>query len=152
MSTRGKDTPDMNGFRTILRENRLKATPQRLAVHAAMMEMIHASADMVCRHVRENSQVKITQSSVYNILSQLSLCGIYARRFSADNKMYFDIRPFKHIHLYDSRRNEFIDVEDEEVTAYLESHFKKRKFRGYKLDNIDVQLICHSTRKNNKQP
>lgn len=152
MSTRGKDTPDMNGFRTILRENRLKATPQRLAVHAAMMEMVHASADMVCRHVRENSRVKITQSSVYNILSQLSLCGIYARRFSADNKMYFDIRPFKHIHLYDSRRNEFIDVEDEEVTAYLESHFKKRKFRGYKLDNIDVQLICHSTRKNNKQP
>lgn len=137
----------MNTFKALLKEHHLKATPQRLAVHSAMMEMGHASADMVCSYINEHSTVKVTQASVYNILSQLSSEGIYVRRFSTDSKMYFDVNSFKHIHLYDSRNNEFIDIMDEDVVKYLEAHFKKKKFKGFKLDSIDVQLVCHPTRK-----
>ena len=39
--------PDMEKFRSILKTKGLKATPQRLAVHEAMLAMGHASADMV---------------------------------------------------------------------------------------------------------
>lgn len=147
MSNLNKETPDQSDFKALLKEHRLKATPQRLAVHSAMMKMGHACADMICTYIKDHSLANISQASVYNILSQLSEHGIYARRFSSDNRMFFDVNSFKHIHLYDSRNNEFIDVMDEEVTNYLDAHFKKKKFKGYKVDAIDLQLVCHPTRK-----
>ena len=74
-------------FKLLLKKNSLKATPQRLAVHQAMMELGHASVDMVAERIQK-AGVKITTASVYNILSQLALTGIYNYRMSANNKMY----------------------------------------------------------------
>ena len=42
-----RKSPDMEDFKHLLRRHSLKATPQRMAVHEAMMELGHASADMV---------------------------------------------------------------------------------------------------------
>ena len=39
--------PNLEEFKAILKKHSLKATPQRLAVHEAMMNLGHASADMV---------------------------------------------------------------------------------------------------------
>ena len=64
-------TPTLDDFRTQLRRHNLKATRQRLAVHEAMMDLGHASADMVREELaRQGSHV--TVASVYNILSQLA--------------------------------------------------------------------------------
>ena len=42
-----KTAPDVETFRSILKGKGLKATPQRIAVHEAMLNLGHASADMV---------------------------------------------------------------------------------------------------------
>ena len=39
--------PTIQEYRNLLKQHSLKATPQRLAVHEAMIELGHASADMV---------------------------------------------------------------------------------------------------------
>ena len=39
--------PTMEEFKALLKKHSLKATPQRLAVHEAMMSLGHACADMV---------------------------------------------------------------------------------------------------------
>ena len=70
-------------FKTSLKRHGLKATPQRLAVHEAMMKLGHASADMVTEEIRKNGTTKVTVASVYNILSNLALLGIYDHRLSA---------------------------------------------------------------------
>ncbi len=142
-----KRAHDIDQFIKILKDKGMKATPQRIAVHQAMIELGHASADMVCEHLSKNNPTGITVSSVYNILTQLNELGIYKRRFSSNNKMYFDANPGKHLHLYDTRYNEYRDLEDDEMIGFIESHFKGRKFRGYKIDDFDVQIICHSTRR-----
>ena len=59
----------MEEFRILLKKHSLKATPQRLAVHQAMMNLGHASVDMVTEHVLATG-TKVTTASVYNILSQ----------------------------------------------------------------------------------
>ena len=93
--------PDLEEFKTILRKHSLKATPQRLAVHEAMMSLGHACADMVTQAIKEKGAAKVTVASVYNILTQMAMLGIYHYRLSSNNRMYFDVNTFKHIHFYD---------------------------------------------------
>ncbi len=127
-----------------LKLHSLKATPQRLAVHEAMMVLGHASADMVNDYISEHNTTKVTTASVYNILSQLALFGVYKHRLSANNKMYFDVNPSRHIHLYDTTSNQYKDVFDDELMDAIEGRLKRRRFKGYKVDGIDIQIICHS--------
>ena len=128
---------------SVLKSHSLKATPQRLAVHEAMLALGHASADMVNDYIREHSSTRVTTASVYNILAQLALFGVYKHRLSANNRMYFDVSPSRHIHLYDMVSNEYKDVLDDELMDEIEGRLKRRRFKGYKVDGIDIQIICH---------
>lgn len=134
--------PTMDDFRKALKNQGLKATDQRLAIHAAMMELGHASADQVREHI-VSAGGKITVASVYNTLTQLALRGIYKHRLSANNKMYFDVNTSRHIHLYDVYNNRYRDIVDEELLETVERALKKRRFKGFKVDGIDVQILCH---------
>ena len=134
-------------FRQALKAHSLKATPQRIAVHAAMMALVHASADSVAAWLQQNGSAGVTVASVYNILSQLAKAGIYRSRMSANAKMYFDVDPSKHIHFYDSVNHSYKDLADEELVALVEERLKRRRLKGYKIDGIDLQIICHPTRR-----
>ena len=143
--------PSPDQFRAMLRRHNLKATPQRLAVHDAMLELGHASADMVSEVLARDGKVKISTASIYNILSQMASLGIYCRRTSTTSKMYFDVDPHSRIHLYDTSADTFRDVLDDELMGLVQAHLGKRRFRGYKVDSIDIQLICHPTHKRVKK-
>ena len=138
---------DMDQFRNVLKTHSLKATPQRLAVHEAMLKRGHASADMVTDEIRKNNGTKVTVASVYNILTNMAELGIYHYRLSSNNKMYFDVNTFRHFHIYDCENHEFKDIVDNELAELIENHFSKRRFRGYSIENIDIQLIGRPTRK-----
>ena len=139
--------PTLEEFKDILKKHSLKATPQRLAVHEAMMSLGHASADMVTDAIKENSSAKVTVASVYNILTQMAMLGIYHYRLSSNNKMYFDVNTFKHIHFYDHENHTYRDVVDDELIGMIEAHLLKKKFKGYKLEGIDIQLVGRPTKK-----
>ena len=134
-------------FKTLLKKHSLKATPQRLAVHEAMMSLGHASADMITEMITQKGTTKVTVASVYNILTNMAMLGVYDYRLSANNKMYFDVNTFKHMHLYDQENHVFKDVIDDELIAMIESHLGRKKFKGYKVESIDIQLIGRPSRK-----
>lgn len=139
--------PTMEEFKELLKKHSLKATPQRLAVHEAMIELGHASADMVTEKIKANSTAKVTLASVYNILTQMAMLKVYNYRLSANNKMYFDVNTFKHIHLYDQDNHTFKDVVDDELIALLESHLGRKRVKGYKIEGFDIQLVARPTKK-----
>ena len=66
---------------------------------------------------------------------------------SANNKMYFDVFPECHVHLYDTRNNEYLDIEGQDLLDTIEAGLKRHRFRGYKIDGFDIQILCHPTRK-----
>ncbi len=134
-------------FKNALKSHSLKATPQRLAVHEAMLRLGHASADMVTEEIRKSGSTKVTIASVYNILTHMAVLGIYHHRLSSNNKMYFDVNTFKHFHIYDSENHLYKDVVDNELVELIENHFGKRRFRGYSIDHIDIQLVGRPTKK-----
>lgn len=133
--------PTLEEFRNILKKHSLKATPQRLAVHEAMMELGHASADMVTDVIKSKDNVKVTLASVYNILTHMAMLKVYNYRHSSNNKMYFDVNTFKHIHLYDHENHIFKDVIDDELIAIIESYLTRKRVRGYKIESVDIQLV-----------
>lgn len=150
MRKAARNFKDMESFKKLLKSKEMKATPQRIAVHEAMIALGHASADMVAEHISGNSDTKITVASVYNILEDLTKLGVYSLRLSSNNKRYYDITSTNHVHLYDSRGQEFKDIPDDEIVQLVENHFKGRKFRGYKIDSIDIQLVAHPTKRTRK--
>ena len=139
--------PSLEEFKAILKKHALKATPQRLAVHEAMMTLGHASADMVTDAIKEKETAKVTVASVYNILTHMAMLGIYHHRLSSNNKMYFDVNTFKHIHLYDHENHVFKDVIDDDLIALIEAHLGRKRVRGYKIEEIDIQLVARPTKK-----
>ena len=54
MRRKRKTITDIEALKAFLKSQKLKATPQRLMVHEAMMELGHASADMVADHIASN--------------------------------------------------------------------------------------------------
>lgn len=132
---------DMELFKKLLKKYSLKATPQRLAVHEAMMMLGHASADMVTEEIARQGTTKVTVASVYNILTQLADLGIYKHRMSSNNKMYFDVNTFRHMHIYDNENHTYKDFIDEELIELVESHIRHKRFKGYIVEGIDLQLI-----------
>jgi Fe2+ or Zn2+ uptake regulation protein len=137
----------MEEFKALLKKHTLKATPQRLAVHEAMISLGHACADMVTESIKEKGTAKVTLASVYNILTHMAMLGVYHYRLSANNKMYFDVNTFKHIHFYDKDNHTFRDVIDDELIQLIESHLSRKRVRGYKVEGFDIQLVGRPTRK-----
>ena len=147
MKSKTTAAPSIEEFKKILREKQLKTTPQRVSVHEAMLSLWHASADMVAEYISKKGGQSVTISSVYNSLLSLSDLGIYHHRYSSNNKMYFDVNTFKHIHLYDTVSNSYKDLLDDELISLVESRLKEHRIRGYKIDDIDIQIICRPSRK-----
>ena len=138
--------PGIEEFKKLLKKHSLKSTQQRLAVHNAMLKLGHASADMVTEEIRSQGTTNVTVASVYNILSQIAFLGIYHHRMSENNKMYFDVNTFRHIHLYDYVNNTFKDVIDDDFMDNLDAYFAKKKFKGYRVECVDVQIVCRPSR------
>lgn len=147
MHTQNNKNSGIEQFKEALKRHSMKATPQRIAVHEAMMKLGHASADMVTDEIRENGGTRVTVASVYNILTNLAMLGIYCHRLSANNKMYFDVNTFRHIHIYDCENHMYKDLVDDELMELITSHLRHRKFKGYRIEDIDIQLIARQTRK-----
>ena len=147
MPNQNTKTMNMEQFKAALKRYSLKATPQRLSVHEAMLNLGHASADMVTESIRKASGTNVTVASVYNILTQLSCLGIYRHRMSANNKMYFDVNTFRHIHIYDCENHSYRDLIDEELMGLIESHLGRKRFRGFRIEDIDIQLVARPTRR-----
>lgn len=142
-----KNHTNLEQFRLLLKKHSLKATAQRLAVHEAMMSLGHASADMVTEAIKTKGETRVTVASVYNILTQLALLGIYDYRMSSNNKMYFDINTFPHIHLYDRENHQYRDLIDDELMGIVEDYLKRKRFRGFRIEHVDIQLVGVPTRR-----
>lgn len=142
----------MDKFIDTLRDKGYKATPQRLAVHRAMCELGHATAEQVSEYIRDHALAQISEASVYNTLNQLSRLGIYAQRMSRDSKLHFDANTTRHIHLYDRVNHEFREIEDEKGLEILEKYFRGRRWRGYRFEGLDVSIICRPSVKKKQTP
>lgn len=147
MVRRRKRITKVEDIRVFLKTHGLRTTAQRLAVHDAMLALGHASADQVAERIRTDGKASVTVSSVYNILTHFTELGLYSICPTSGSRMVFDINTKDHLHLYDSKDGTLKDIADDQFMEVVNNYAKKHKFPGYKLDYVDIQLVCHPTRK-----
>ena len=140
---RAKTIPDEERFRAMLRSHGMRATESRMAVHRAMMALEHACAEQVVDWLAEDHDVAASVSSVYNVLQQMAVAGIYAYRMSADSKRYFDVCSHSHAHIYDRKNGVYRNLPDGPVREAINTSLRKHRINGYTIEDVDVLVVCH---------
>lgn len=128
-------------FKIILKERGLKVTPQRIAVLEAVNTVhSHPTADDIGQFIRKKYP-NIGTGTVYKTLDTLVEKGIIRRVKSEQGLLRYDPVTISHHHLYCAISERIEDYYDEELNRMLEDYFKRKKIKGFTIDEIRLQIV-----------
>ncbi len=127
-------------IREKLTDEGLKITPQRMSILEAIYTLNnHPTADNIIEYIRE-SHPNIATGTVYKVLDTLAENKIIKKVKTDKDIMRYDGVIENHHHIYCSECDLIEDYMDEELDEVLKEYFKKKKFNGFKLEDIVVQI------------
>jgi Fur family transcriptional regulator, peroxide stress response regulator len=118
----------------------LKVTPQRVAVMQALYKLNHPRAEEIFKEV-SCSIPGLSPTTVYNVLDILVSKGIIKRVKTDLGVMRYDAVSDHHHHLYCADTDRVEDFFDPELDHILQEYFENKKIKGFKLDDIKLQLM-----------
>ena len=121
----------------------LKATPQRRAIYEIMQDACHCSIDEIIARIKEE-QPDVTVSTVYRILDSFCETGLLTKFVNAEGKTIFDITPHEHHHIQ-TADNEFIDIDDKQLSTLIKRRIINKLPEGEEIDNIQIQVTTKVT-------
>lgn len=124
----------------ILRSNKLKVTPQRLAVLEAVYALNdHPSTEKIIAYI-QLSHPNIAAGTIYKILEIFTQKGIVCRLKTEQDRMRYDAVTQKHHHLYSLENDHIEDYFDNELNTLLEKYFKEKLIPGFDVQDIRVEI------------
>ena len=127
-------------IRNKLSEKGLKVTPQRLAILDAIYKLgNHPTVDNIIEYIRQ-SNPNIASGTVYKVLDTLIENKLVKKVTTDRDLMRYDGIVENHHHLYCSGCDLIEDYMDEELDEVLKEYFKKKKFTGFQIEDIVVQI------------
>lgn len=124
----------------ILKERGLKITPQRIAIYKAVIELKnHPTAENIIDFIKENHPF-ISVGTVYKVLNTFVENKLLKKVKSEKDIMRYDSLMKHHHHLYCNITDRIEDYEDEQLDAIVESYFKKKKIKNFKIEDVKLQI------------
>lgn len=121
-------------------EKGLKITPQRVVILEAIYILNnHPTAENIIEYIRE-SHPNIATGTVYKVLETLVENGLIKKVTTDKDIMRYDGIIENHHHLYCSECNLIEDYNDEELDKLLHNHFKNKNIKGFKIEDIVLQI------------
>ena len=121
-------------------EKGLKITPQRIVILEAIYKLNnHPTADNIIEYIRE-SHPNIATGTVYKVLETLVENGLIKKVTTDKDVMRYDGIIENHHHLYCSECDLIEDYKDEELDKLLQNHFKDKNIKGFKIEDIVLQI------------
>jgi len=121
-------------------EKGLKITPQRVVILEAVYKLNnHPTADNIIEFIRE-SHPNIAIGTVYKVLETLVGKGLIKKVTTDKDIMRYDGMVEKHHHLYCTECDLIEDYSDEELDNLLKNHFKNKNIKGFKIEDIVLQI------------
>ena len=118
----------------------LKITPQRMSILEAIYTLNnHPTADNIIEYIRE-SHPNIATGTVYKVLDTLAENKIIKKVKTDRDIMRYDGIIEHHHHMYCSECDLIEDYMDKELDELLNDYFKKKKFTGFKMEDVIVQI------------
>ncbi len=123
-----------------LTEKGLKVTPQRIAVLNVLMKLKdHPPAEKIIKLVRK-SHPNIAVGTVYNVLETFAENEIIRKVKTDKDVMKYDAVLDNHHHLYCSQSDIIMDYFDTDLDTMISQYFKKKKIKGFKIEEIKLQI------------
>jgi Fur family peroxide stress response transcriptional regulator len=130
----------MKHIRESLSEKGLKITPQRMSILEAIYSLNnHPTADNIIEYIRE-SHPNIATGTVYKVLETFVDNKLITKVKTDRDIMRYDGVIENHHHLYCSECDLIEDYMDEELDELLKEYFEKKKFKGFKMEDIVLQI------------
>ncbi|MBQ5593515.1 MAG: transcriptional repressor, partial [Bacteroidales bacterium] len=105
-----------------------------------MQNLGHACADMVAENLKE-SFPSLTVATIYNVLDSFVEVGLLVKRFSSNNKMYFDVNTYDHVHIYDEQMNAYKDYNDPVLVKMVTDYLNNVEIPNFKFRTVDIQIL-----------
>jgi Fe2+ or Zn2+ uptake regulation protein len=120
----------LNNYISILKDNNLKITPQRLAIIKYLdNHMNHPTADIIYSDLKKKYP-SLSKTTVYNALEALNKHGIIQSLTISGSELRYDINHGMHHHFYCKKCGNIIDIE-------LECpNLKKMEQYGHDIEEI----------------
>ena len=123
-----------------LRNAGLKITPQRITILDALMELRgHPTAERIIEYVQKDNP-NISVGTIYKTLDTFVEKKLIRKVKTDDEPMRYDAVQEHHHHLYCKECDQIEDYFDEELDQVLSDYFANRKIRGFRIDEIRLQI------------
>jgi len=130
----------IKNIRNKLSEKGLKVTPQRVSILEAVCNSNnHPTADNIIEHIHK-SHPNIATGTVYKVLDTLVENQLIKKVKTDRDIMRYDGVIETHHHLYCSSGDLIEDYTDKELDELLINYFKSKKFTGFKIEEIVLQI------------
>ena len=124
-----------------LRDKGLKATPRRLSILEAIIELNnHPTAEEIIKFIR-NRNLNIATATVYKALDILVAKKVIIKVETEKNIIRYDAILDPHHHLFSAESSIIKDYQNEEINMILEKYFKKNKIQDFDIEEIKLQII-----------
>ena len=132
--------PGIENLRNKLTDKGLKVTPQRMDILEAVYKLdFHPTAENIIEYIRKKHP-NIATGTVYKVLETLVENHLIEKVKTDKDIMRYDGVIKKHHHLYCSECDKIKDYVDEDLDKILRNYFKKKRFPGFKIEDIVVQI------------
>lgn len=126
-------------FIQLIKDHKLKVTPQRLAILQIVYSMEHPSAEDVYKAVKIN-QPNISLATVYKVLDTFVDLGIINKVKTDSDQFRYDSKKSMHHHLYCKDCNTIEDYEDENLNELLRNYFANISIPNFKVENVVLEI------------
>ena len=133
----------------ILVENRLKVTPQRIAVLEVLLNSReHPDAEKIFSQLRKNHFV-VSQATIYKTLEIFSKKGIVKKVHTDKEPVRYDPVKKRHHHLYSTESDRIEDFIDSDLDRILDDYMKKKNIPGFEIKDIRLYITGRFRDKDN---
>lgn len=126
-------------LQAILKNNRLKSTPQRLIILEALHNLKHPSAEKIFDYVTVRLP-GLSLGTVYKTLDTLVQNSLASKVLSESGNFRYDYNTSSHNHIYCTNTDEIIDYEDNELKEFLVDYFKRKTKKNLLIKDIRLQI------------
>ena len=128
-------------LRKILIANKLKVTPQRVAILEALTELHnHPTADNIIKYIKEKHP-NVAIGTVYNNLEVLIEKGIINKVNTDKDITRYDAITANHHHLYCVESERIEDYFDDKLNQMIRDYLRRENIPNFEIRDIKLQII-----------
>jgi Fur family peroxide stress response transcriptional regulator len=118
----------------------LKITPQRITIFETLLMLKgHPPAEKIIELVQKDNP-NISVGTIYKTLNTFVEKNLIEKVKTEGDTMRYDVIQEHHHHLYCRECDQVEDYFDEELDQLLVGYFEKRKIRGFRIDEVRLQI------------